>query len=157
MDKKMLLIGICFLWVLAGSGAMAQQEIIYPAKGQSPEQTEKDKYDCYQWAKKQTGFDPMQGKTSPAPPQEAPKGGVVRGAARGAAVGAAVGAIAGDAGKGAAIGAAGGGMVGGMRRSDQVQQQEYAAKQQATEDKQKRDTYNRAFGACLEGRGYTVK
>lgn len=158
MDKKMLLIGICLLWVLAGSGAIAQQGlIIYPAKGQSQEQVERDKYDCYQWARQQTGFDPMQAAQTSSPPKEAPKGGVVRGAAGGAAVGAAVGAIGGNAGKGAAMGAVGGGLVGGMRRSAQVREQQYAAQQQATLDKQKRDLYNRAFGACLEGRGYTVK
>jgi len=41
--------------------ALAQsQPIIYPAKGQSQQQMEKDKYECYTWAKGQTGFDPMQ-------------------------------------------------------------------------------------------------
>ena len=39
--------------------ALAQDQIVYPAKGQSDKQMEKDKYECYSWAKKQTGFDPM--------------------------------------------------------------------------------------------------
>ena len=30
----------------------------YPTKGQTKEQQERDRYDCYQWAKKQTGYDP---------------------------------------------------------------------------------------------------
>lgn len=52
------------------STAFAQANpVIYPAKGQSPEQLEKDKYACYTWAKGQTGFDPMQaGSTPQAPP-----------------------------------------------------------------------------------------
>jgi hypothetical protein len=52
-------------------------------------------------------------------------------------------------------------MVGGMRRAEQQKQQQAAeqqwAQQQSAEYTQKRNTYNRAYGACLEGRGYTVK
>jgi hypothetical protein len=137
--------------------------IVYPAKGQSKDQMEKDKYQCYSWAKEQTGFDPMLAPkaTAPPPPKEAPQGGVGRGAARGALAGLAVGAIAGDAGKGAAIGAASGGLIGGMRRRDQVARQEQTekqwAQQQAANYNKGRTAYNRAYGACLEGRGYTVR
>lgn len=142
---------------------LAQDLIVYPAKGQSQDQMEKDKFECYSWAKQQTGFDPMQTPqaTAPPPQQEARQGGVVRGGARGAAVGAVGGAIAGDAGKGAAIGAASGAMIGGMRRRDQQRRQQQAqdqwAQQQAAQYTQARNNYNRAFSACLEGRGYTVK
>jgi uncharacterized protein YcfJ len=79
---------------------------------------EKDKYDCYSWAKQQTGFDPMQPQATqaPSPQPQQPSGERVRGAARGAAVGAVVGEIANDdAGKGAAAGAAAGTMAGGMK------------------------------------------
>ena len=153
-----------FIMVLqAVPPVFAQDPIIYPNKGQSAEQQEKDKYECYTWAKGQTGFDPMQVPTATAPPpaQEAPQGGVVRGAARGAAVGAVGGAIADDAGKGAAIGAASGALIGGMRRRDQQSQQQQAEQQWANEQTanyaNQRNNYNRAYGACLEGRGYTVK
>ncbi len=152
----------CLLCVWASS-ALAQDLIIYPAKGQSQEQMEKEKFECYTWAKQQTGFDPMQvpKATAPPPKQEAKKGGLVRGAARGAAVGVAVGAIAGDAGKGAAIGAASGGLVGGMRRRDQVSSQQKAedqwAQEQAANYARKRNEYDRAYSVCLEGKGYTVK
>ena len=142
----------------------AQDPIVYPNKGQSAEQQEKDKFECYNWAKQQTGFDPMQVPTATEPPpaQEAPKGGVGRGAARGALTGAVVGEIADDdAGKGAAIGAASGALVGGMRRNDQQRQQQQAQQQweqeQAANYANQRNNYNRAYGACLEGRGYTVK
>ncbi|MEJ2691080.1 MAG: hypothetical protein P8130_14290 [Deltaproteobacteria bacterium] len=33
---------------------------IYPKKGQSPAQQDTDRYECYRWAVKQTGFDPTQ-------------------------------------------------------------------------------------------------
>jgi len=164
MKRAVGFLALILMFLMIGGWAMAQQEpIIYPAKGQGPEQLEKDKYECYSWAKKQTGFDPMQipQASTPPPAKQAPQGGVVKGAARGAAVGAAVGAIGGDAGKGAAMGAAGGGLVGGMRRADQNRQQAASEQQweqqQAAEYNQKRSSYNRAYGACLEGRGYTVK
>ena len=35
-----------------------QEMIIYPAKGQSQEQLDKDRYECHVWAVSQTGFDP---------------------------------------------------------------------------------------------------
>jgi len=125
--------------------AVAADLFVYPQKGQSAEQQNKDSYECYGWAKSQSGVDPG------APPPSAQAGqharGAVGGAARGAALGAAVGAIGGDAGKGAAAGAVVGG-VGGRRRSVAAQQQQ----QQAT-----RSAYDQAFAACMEGRGYTVR
>ena len=118
---------------------------VYPQKGQSSEQQNKDSYECYGWAKAQSGVDPG------APPPPAQVGqhsrGAVGGAARGAAVGAAVGAIAGDAGKGAAAGAVVGGVRG--RRGSMAAQQ--------AQQKETRSGYDRAFAACMEGRGYTVR
>jgi hypothetical protein len=154
---------LMLLVVFIAAPAPGQDLFVYPEKGQSEKQIEKDKFDCYTWAKKQTGFDPMEAPkaTSPPPAQETPQGGVVRGAARGAVVGVVGGAIAGDAGKGAAIGAAAGGLIGGLRRRDQVVRQEHEeqqwAQQQAASYNQKRNSYNRAYAACLEGKGYTVK
>ena len=160
--KIQLVLGFYLAALLHGT-ALAQEMFIYPTKGQSPDQQNRDRYECHTWAVQQTGFDPTKPQTaqSAPPPQQAPQGGVVRGAARGAAVGAVGGAIAGDAGKGAAIGAATGGLVGGMRRRDQhaqeaQAQQQYAQQQQAALA-QGQTAYNRALGACLEGRGYTVK
>ncbi len=143
--------------------ASGQDPIVYPNKGQSKQQQEKDEFECYKWAKGQSGFDPMEAPkaTAPPPKQEAPQGGVGRGAARGALVGVTAGAIAGDAGKGAAIGAASGALIGGMRRRDQKAREEHAqeqwAQEQATNYQRNRANYDRAYSACLEGRGYTVK
>lgn len=160
---KLAMVGLIFILMTAPS-VFAQEPFIYPEKGQSAEQQEKDKYECYSWAKGQTGFDAMQVPTATEPPpaQEAQRGGAVRGAARGAAVGAVAGEIANDdAGKGAAVGAASGALVGGMRRRDQQRQQQQAEQQWANEQAanyaQQRSNYDRAYSACLEGRGYTVK
>lgn len=158
-----LLIFLLLTTFLAGS-ASAQELMIYPSKGQSQEQMEQDKFSCYSWAKQQTGFDPMQvpQATAPPPKQEAPQGGVFRGAARGAVTGAVVGEIVDDdAGKGAAAGAAGGALFGGMRRRDQKrrqqQEQQQWAQEQTAQYSHRRNEYNRAYAACLEGKGYTVK
>ena len=163
MNIKLISTVLTAFLFLGTTPVWSQDLIVYPAKGQSQDQMEKDKFECYTWAKGQTGFDPMQmpTATSPPPQQEAQKGGVGRGAVRGGAVGLAAGAIAGDPGKGAAIGAASGGLIGGMRRRDQKRRQQTAQKQweqeQANAYMQGRNSYNRAYSACFEGRGYTVK
>jgi hypothetical protein len=163
MRQALHILVFLFLTTLATGPVLAQDLFIYPNKGQSQEQMEKDKYECYQWAKQTTGFDPMQEPraTAPSPGQEAPRGGVLPGAARGAALGVIGGAIAGDTGKGAAIGAATGALFGGMRRREQQRQHQQAeqqwAQEQAAQYSHKRNEYNRAYGACLEGKGYTVK
>jgi len=151
--KSILIVGLTGL--LVGS-AFGQQPFIYPSKGQSPEQQQKDQYECHTWAVQQTGFNPSMAQAAPAP-VPAPQGGVVRGGARGAALGAVGGAIAGDAGKGAAIGAATGGLFGGMRQADQRRQQEAAQAQYQAAASQQQAAYTRALGACLMGRGYTVQ
>jgi len=143
---------------IGATSAIAQNggPYIYPAKGQTQEQQNKDRYECSQWAISQTGFDPS--RPSPTTPSSAqqPQGQAVRGAARGAAAGAIGGAIAGDAGTGAAAGAAIGGAAGGIRRRrarKQAQQQQAQAQAAAAGGQ---DAYNRAFATCLQGRGYTV-
>ena len=78
----------------------------------------------------------------------------VRGAARGAAAGAVVGGIAGDAGTGAGAGAAAGVVAGGARARQNQRAQNAQAQQQQQDTLA---TYYKAYGACMEGRGYTVK
>src|SRR5262245_26272649 len=130
-------------------------QYVYPAKGQSKDQQDRDDYECHKWAKEQTGFDPAAPPQAAAPPPK--QGGAVRGAAGGAAVGAIGGAIGGNAGKGAAIGAGVGGAAGAIRRH-RGEKQAAAAQAQANQQyAASRDGYNRAFAACMTGRGYTVK
>ncbi len=163
MKRIVQFMAVLSLLLFITGGVQAQDPVVYPAKGQSQQQMEKDKFDCYEWAKKQTGFDPMKTPTASAPPPSDPgtSAGPGRGAAKGALAGLAIGSLAGEAGKGAAIGAIGGGLIGGARRRDHQRQQQQAeqqwAEQQAAEYSNKRHNYSRAYGACLEGKGYTVK
>jgi hypothetical protein len=141
--------------VLVGSAVYARP-VAYPAKGQSQQQQQKDDGACYAWAKSNTGIDPAAVAANQPPPPSGPAvggGERLRGAARGAAGGAAIGAIAGDAGRGAAIGAVGGTMVGGSRARNN--QQAAAANSQA-QTQGAMDTFYRAWGACMQGRGYSV-
>jgi hypothetical protein len=140
---------------------------VYPGKGQDAAKQGQDENECYLWARGQTGIDPAAPPTQAAAP-EAQKGGAVRGAARGAARGAVVGEVADnrtigdeghlDAGEGAAAGAAVGAAK-GRRAQKKAEKQAQAQAQQAAqaEDTQKKETFKKAWGACLEGRGYSVK
>jgi hypothetical protein len=143
---------------LCNEVSVASDLIIYPSKGQSQKQQEQDQFECYNWAKQKSGFDPMAAPTATAPPpNEGAPARPVRGAAVGALAGLAIGSLTGEAGTGAAIGAAAGGLFGGIRRRHQAEQQQQWADQQATTYENSRSNYNRAFSACMTGRGYTVK
>ena len=133
----------CFLGEL-----QAADLYVYPAQEQSSQQQKIDQADCYQFGVEQTGFDPMDRPTatSQAPQQ---RGSIFGGAAKGALIG----AVAGDAGKGAAIG----GLLGGMRRNHSRREQAAWANQESQNYNASRNAYDRAYGACLEGRGYTVR
>jgi hypothetical protein len=135
----------------------AQAEIyVYPKPGQSQDAFEKDQYECHNWAKQQTGFDPAAPpQTAAAPPPQ--QGGAVHGAARGAAVGAVGGAIAGDAGKGAAVGAAVGGTSGAMRQNRNNRASAQASQQAQSQQQAAYGNYEKAYATCLAGRGYSVK
>ncbi|HYA76118.1 MAG TPA: glycine zipper domain-containing protein [Burkholderiaceae bacterium] len=144
--------GAMALSLVAAAGAQAP--IVYPARGQSPQQQNQDEGECYVWAKQSTGIDPAVLAATPVQAQQQPAGGtVLRGAAGGAVAGTAIGAISGNAGKGAAIGA----VVGTMGGAHRASQNQAAANQQAQANRQQQiNTFYRAQAACLSGRGYTV-
>ncbi len=132
---------------------------VFASNNQSKETQDNDEIACYKWAKEQTGIDPTN------PPEvevkeadTSPDGSAVVGAAKGAAAGAAIGAIAGDAGEGAAIGAVVGGLRGRRAKKvgDQMEQQQNTQAAEAQE-KEMMDNFKKAFTACMEGKGYTVK
>lgn len=143
------------MFLLAKVG-LAAGMFIYPNKGQSQDQQEKDKYECQTWATQQTGYDPMNSGSAP-PTQQTQTPGAFGGAARGAALGAVGGAIGGDAGKGAAIGAATGALFGGMRRRDEQRQDQQTQANYQAQKSANRSEWDRALKACLSGRGYTVQ
>jgi hypothetical protein len=114
---------------------------IYPKSGQNASQQALAESECYSSAEQKTGVYPNGGAPTPQP------GGGVRGAARGAAGGAAIGAIAGNAGAGAGAGA-----VAGAIRGRQITQAQAQGQHQ-----QRMDTLRRAFSACMDAKGYSVK
>ena len=152
-----LLAGGLLVFSLALTSAQAAP-IIYPAKGQDKAQQNKDMGECHQWAVQNTGVDPAQlaAQTSSGEVYQRQHS-ALGGAARGSLLGLGIGAIAGDAGKGAAIGALAGVVGGGLReRRDLDMEHQVAANAHASQQAQLQQ-YDRAYGACLSGRGYTVK
>ena len=128
----------------------------YPTQNQTAEQQSKDDYDCFIFAKGQTGYDPMNPPQVVAQaPDQGPSGSRLVGAAAGAIVGE---IVADDAGKGAAVGATLGVLRGGrknrQRRQQQAQQAQEAAQQQMSGVEH---GFKNAYGACIEARGYSVK
>jgi hypothetical protein len=134
----------------------AAQQVVYPAKGQKPEQQKADEGACQTWAVQQSGFDPSKPPPPPAAPPPTTATGADRGSgARGAARGAVVGeVIADDASTGAAVGAA---AARGQSRRENKQQATAAQQQQQSATSQGQANFAKARAACLEGKGYTVK
>jgi Glycine-zipper domain len=162
-SRSRLLFFALVLLIPVAASAQSGQMFIYPKNNQSQAQQDKDRYECHTWAVQQTGFDPSVSTPSnpnaldPQPYQPSQPH-VLKGAGRGAAMGAVGGAIAGNAGKGAAAGAAMGGMAGGFKRRDERRTQASSQQQQAqSQTSQAAAGYQRAMGACLDGRGYSVK
>ena len=169
------------LWSCAPSGYTVKKETVdtpaplptttvyfYPTRGQSEEQRDRDRYECYLWAVKQSGFDPGQAQLAPhqrieVQPVAPPGADTAAGAVSGAIIGSMV-APHHDRGFGLVFGAITGAMIGAA--SDAARQEEteriqrhYDAKdaqRYARLEKQARD-YQRAMTACLEGRGYAVR
>jgi hypothetical protein len=142
----------------------------YPQNNQTPDQQERDRYECNTWAVKQSGFDPSAPNVPPHDRYRVVAAGPPPGS--GTAVGAITGAILGaviagprNAGAGLIVGGVAGGLVGTAAE----QQQRAAADAQAQQFVDNRSAqeiavidaraanYRRAIGACLEGRGYSVK
>ena len=127
--------------VVAGALALpasgpASAAFVYPAQGQTQQQQLQDENECAGFATNRTGHHPARSSN------------VGSGVAGGAAVGAATGAIIGGAtggkmGRGALIGGIGGSLIGGSRAS--------------RSDRNRDRNWNRAFAACMEGRGYSVR
>lgn len=144
------------------------QVYFYPKAGQTKEQQSRDHYDCYNWAIKQTGFDPGQStipkdervRVVPMPP---PGYDTATFAIAGAVLGALIGGRH-HAGQGALIGAAGGAIAGAASdasRQESARQMEeaYSSRNQSRDAQleEKAAGFRRAMSACLEGRGYSVK
>ena len=140
-----------------------QRIFVYPSNGQSAEQTDRDRYECHVWAVQQTGVDPSRSDANPyervvVQPANPPGTGTAVGAIGGAILGA---LIAGprNAGAGLLLGGATGAIVGtasdaGAQESARQTQQQI--NQERASGRARADSYRRALGACLQGRGYTI-
>ncbi len=141
---------------------------VYPNDGQSAAQLDRDRYECHGWAVQQSGFDPSVAQAAPHQRVEVvamppPGSGTVAGAATGAILGAAVSRPR-NAGGGALLGAVAGALLGAASDADRSQQAA-AEQRHINAENDRRDysldqlagNYRRALGACLQGRGYTVK
>ncbi len=140
---------------------------VYPAQGQSPEQTDRDKYECHMWAVQQTGEDPSRQGASTyervvVQPTPVPGSGTAAGAIGGAILGA---IIAGPraAGAGLILGGATGAIVGSAAEANatananaQLQETQQQIDAEAAQARQRADSYRRAVSSCLQGRGYSV-
>jgi len=134
---------------------------VYPAKGQSEEQLERDRYECHTWAVQQSGYDPSRSNGTAyrnvvvAPP---PGAGTATGAIGGAILGS---ILAGprDSGFGLLFGAATGAIVGSAvdaNNQQAVAEAQHQAYQQSVAEQNQVTAYRRAVSACLGARGYTV-
>ncbi len=145
----------------------------YPKQGGpsvSPQQQDRDKYECNSWAVQQTRFDPSLPNVPPQQRVRVIAGGPPPGAAVGA--GAVTGAVIGaavsrpwESGRGALLGAVTGAVIGGIaeversERADRLQAQANASAnsaQTAALD-ERANRFRRAMSACLEARGYSVQ
>jgi hypothetical protein len=141
------------------------QVYAYPLHGQTPQQQDRDHYECSTWATQQTGFDPsapgvpphdrVQVVSAGPPPGTNTAIGAVAGAILGAAIAprwqAAPAALAGAV-VGGAIGSSADAANAQATRTVVVQDRRAAAAQE-----QQALSYRRAISACLDARGYSVK
>ena len=144
------------------------QVYFYPKAGQTTEQQSRDHYECYNWAMKQTGFDPSQSSIPPEQrvrvvPMPPPGHDTAVLAITGAVLGALIAGPRHAAG-GALIGAAGGAITGAASDSSRQQtarqlEEAYSNRDRALDAQYEGRALNfrRAMSACLEGRGYSVQ
>ncbi|MCE2027354.1 glycine zipper 2TM domain-containing protein [Sessilibacter corallicola] len=151
----------------------------YPAAGQSQEQMERDRYECYRWAVSTTGTDPATlvspaSTTAPTIVENKNRGDAAKGTIIGTVAGAIIGSTIESRGRyhrrhnnaagGAVVGAAVGGIIGSSRERNGYQNAALEAKKieirqqrEQSEYETKISNYTRAFSACMHGRSYTVK
>src|SRR5258708_8143376 len=140
-----------------------QRVFVYPANGQSPEQTERDRYECHVWAVQQTGVDPSRAGANAyervvVQPANPPGSGTVAGLIGGAIVGSIIGGPR-NAGAGAIIGGATGAVIGSAAHANaqaHAQQTQQQFNQSAAAGRARDDSYRRAGRPSVQGRGYTV-
>ena len=135
---------------------------LYAQRGQTAELQDRDRFECFNWASQQTGFDPSrralpreEGEAGPVQPAG---GTILAGTVTGALVGAAV-SDPWDREEGAVIGAVAGTALGAVAASAEAKAIRTAHQQPTARSSHEHQAaeHRRAMSACLEGRGYVVK
>lgn len=147
--------------------AVSGELYVYPADGQDKATLERDRYECYTWATSETGFDPSVDKVvEPAKLVRVPvKDNASEGATtKGTLLGVIAGAAIGDSHEAAAAGAVVGSLTGAIIENEGHKKAKAEARAEAEAILRQNETmaakhgdYQRAFSACLEGRGYVVR
>ena len=161
----MVLVALCQCAYASDLGAYA-----FPQKGQTQEQQAQDESGCAQWAKGQTGLDPavlqyqqqQAMATQQQAAQQASNPRVARKLGRAALTGAALGGINNNmddgAGKGATMGVTlGASRALAQRQDNKVQSTVNGANAQSQQAQADTQTYVRAYCACMEGKGYSIR
>lgn len=154
--------------VHAPSGPQDLPMYFYPERNQAEAQQDRDRFECYRWAVRETGVDPgmttvRQPMMELQPIQPLRDGTpVLQGATQGALLGALVSSPR-QSGANAVIGAIFGAVLGAaaqesraqyIERAQSRQQQAVAAANAAS--RVPTDNFRRAMSACMAGRGYRV-
>lgn len=152
-SKNLLAAGAAAILVGTAQSSIAAIDLsavdAVPRRGQSADQTRRDRYECHNWAVEETGTVPR--RAEPDEDADLNRAERVNRVITGAGVGATVGGLAratqdknpsNGVLSGAAIGAAIGALI-GRRKDREASDPEF-------------DEYFRALSACLEGRGYDV-
>jgi hypothetical protein len=128
---------LAVLFLVAGCASQVPAYVVSPARAQTSQQMDNDKFDCNLQAQKQTDYNPDKALT------EGALVGLFVGGAAGAGLGAAAGAAGGIVGTGASVGAIAGGSIGATLGGSYLYDKDLNKTQ-------------RAYYACLETRGYTL-
>jgi hypothetical protein len=168
--KRILFVAlIVFCGITVNVYAAGIETYAFPQKGQTAEQQKQDEGYCATWAKDKTGLDPalLQSKEQEAAAQQqaaqqsaAPNKG--RNLLRTAATGAALGGINNSMDDGAGKGAVAGVAVAASRNRAQSQEQAAqgavnSANAQAQNVQADSQKYLKAYSACMEGKGYSIR
>jgi hypothetical protein len=154
---------------VATSPLAAAPLYFYPERGQPDTVQDRDRFECYRWAVRETGTDPgmtpvrsddfARSQAAASLPPRADGAEVVAGAATGALLGAAVSSPR-HAGPNAVIGAIFGAVIGAANAEARNRAIDHAQARQAANAEraqQPLDNFRRAMTACMQGRGYRVQ
>lgn len=145
--------------------APQQTMYFYPELSQSEARQDRDRYECYRWAVRQTGVDPGMTPVRDVPPPPVPRAAVRDGSE--VVAGGAIGAITGAAvsgprhvGQNMVLGAIFGSLIGAAAQEARVQSAEQAYERRLAHQQARQQVplqnFQRAMGACMEGRGYRI-